>query len=46
MYPLFVVLDDGQYRILDGYRRLAAAFWHEVKVVAVFVGSPKLGYIP
>lgn len=44
MYPLFVVLDDGQYRILDGYHRLAAAFWHEVKDVAVFVGSPKLVY--
>lgn len=41
IYPLFVVTEGNQYRILDGYHRLAAAFWHELQEVAVFVGSPK-----
>lgn len=44
MYPLFVILEGGQYRILDGYHRLAAAFWHEAPNVAVFVGVPKIEY--
>lgn len=43
-YPLYVVEEDGEYRLLDGYHRLAGAFWHDVNEVAVFVGSPKPAY--
>jgi len=42
MYPIFVVVEDGQYRIWDGYHRLAGAFWHGIEDVAAFVGAPKL----
>ena len=41
IYPIFVVMEDGQYRLLDGYHRLAAAFWHGIDKVSAFVGRPK-----
>ena len=41
IYPLYIVTEDDGYRLLDGYHRLAGAFWHGVEEVAVFLGSPK-----
>lgn len=41
IYPIFVVLEGGQYRLLDGYHRLAAAFWHDTAKVFAFVGQSK-----
>lgn len=40
IYPLFVSLESGQYRVWDGYRRLAGAFYNKVREVAVFLGRP------
>lgn len=37
-YPLFVILEDGNYRLLDGHHRLAGAFYYDVKKVAVILG--------
>lgn len=42
IHPLFVVLEDGHYRLWDGYRRLAGAFAHGVADVAVLLGTPKM----
>lgn len=44
IYPLYIVAEDNGYRVLDGYHRLAGAFWHGVEEVAVFLGSPKPTY--
>lgn len=41
LYPLFIVLEDNQYRILDGYHRLAGAFHGCIENVACFVGRTK-----
>ena len=41
LYPLYVVLEDGEYRLWDGHHRLASAFWHEIDTVCVFLGMPK-----
>jgi hypothetical protein len=39
-------LEDGQYRVWDGYHRLAGAFWYGIEEVATFVGCPKLDLEP
>lgn len=41
IYPLFVVLEENDYRLWDGHRRLAAAFFHRVPRVAVVLGTKK-----
>ncbi len=41
IYPLYVVVEEGQYRLLDGYHRLASAFWNELPTVYAFVGRSK-----
>lgn len=41
IYPIFVVKENDEYRILDGYHRLAGAFWFGIDKVACFVGCPK-----
>ena len=41
IYPLFVSLEEGEYRIWDGYRRLAGAFYYGVEQVAVILGTPR-----
>lgn len=41
IYPLYVVFEEGQYRLWDGHHRLASAFWHEIETVYVFLGVPK-----
>lgn len=40
-YPIFLVVEDGDYRLWDGYHRLAGAFWNEIPSVTAFVGTPK-----
>lgn len=40
-YPIFLVLEGGEYRLWDGYHRLAGAFWNEIPSVMAFVGTPK-----
>lgn len=40
IYPLFMSLEDGQYRLWDGHRRLAGAFYYGVEAVAVVLGVP------
>lgn len=40
IYPLYVVREDDGYRLLDGYHRLAGAFFHDISGVFVFVGTP------
>lgn len=41
VYPLFVVKEDGRYRLWDGYRRLAGAFYYGLTQVASLVGTPR-----
>lgn len=38
IYPLFVVLEDNNYRLLDGHHRLAGAFYYNLKKVAIILG--------
>lgn len=38
IYPLFVILEDNNYRLLDGHHRLAGAFYYELKKVAIILG--------
>lgn len=39
IYPLFVILEDGNYRLLDGYHRLAGAFYYKINSVAIILGE-------
>lgn len=39
-YPLYIVQEDDRYRLLDGYHRLAGAFFEKITHVACFVGKP------
>jgi hypothetical protein len=41
IYPIYVVFENGSYRLWDGYRRVAGAFWHDLNEVSAFVGYPK-----
>jgi len=41
IYPLYLV-DEGGYRLWDGYHRLAGAFYLGAERVAVVLGRPKL----
>lgn len=38
IYPLYVIVDEDGYRLLDGHHRLAGAFWHQVTHVWALVG--------
>lgn len=38
-YPLFVIKEDGNYRVLDGHHRLAGAFYYKLESVAVVLGQ-------
>ena len=40
IYPLYMVKEDGQYRLWDGYHRLAGAFFHKISHVMVILGEP------
>lgn len=40
IYPLYIVAEGNSYRILDGYHRLAGAFYAGIEAVACFVGHP------
>lgn len=42
IYPLFVVMENNTYRILDRHHRLAGAFYYDIKQVAIILGTPKL----
>lgn len=37
-YPLFVILEDNNYRLLDCHHRLAGAFYYGIKEVATIIG--------
>lgn len=37
-YPLFVIVEGNDYRLLDGHHRLAGAFYYKLKKVAVILG--------
>lgn len=37
--PVILELHEGRYRIIDGHRRVAGAFWNECESVAAFVGE-------
>jgi hypothetical protein len=39
IYPLFVVLEEDGYRILDGHHRLAGAFYYHLEKVAIVLGQ-------
>lgn len=46
IYPLYVVIDtdvqgQGQYRLWDGHRRLASAFFYGLNEVAILLGTEK-----
>lgn len=41
IYPLYFIKENDKYRILDGYHRLAGAFFEKVSNVACFVGEKK-----
>jgi hypothetical protein len=43
IYPLYVVHEDGAYRLLDGYHRLAGAFHFPINPVAVLIGEKRTG---
>ena len=38
-YPIFVILEDSRYRLLDGYHRLAGAFYYDLENVAIILGQ-------
>lgn len=38
-YPLFVVMEEGNYRVWDGHHRLAGAFYYDIEKVAVILGK-------
>lgn len=38
-YPLFVIQEEQEYRILDGHHRLAGAFFYKIPQVAVILGK-------
>jgi hypothetical protein len=38
-YPLFVIKEDGNYRVLDGHHRLAGAFYYKLKSLSVVLGQ-------
>lgn len=38
-YPLFVLYQENEYRILDGYHRLAGAFYYGLKSVSIILGT-------
>lgn len=38
-YPLFVILENNNYRLLDGHHRLAGAFYYQLKKVAIILGN-------
>lgn len=38
-YPLYVVLEEDGYRLLDGHHRLAGAFYYNLDKVAIILGT-------
>lgn len=38
IYPLFVILEDNSYRLLNDYHVLAGAFFYEIKKVSIILG--------
>lgn len=41
IYPLFLVKEGGEYRLWDGHRRLAGAFFYGLDRVCALVGTPR-----
>ena len=41
MFPLYLVKESTGYRLWDGHRRLAAAFYYNARQVFSLVGTPK-----
>jgi hypothetical protein len=39
IYPLYVVLEEDGYRLLDGHHRLAGAFYYKLDKVAIILGT-------
>lgn len=40
IYPLYILKEDNQLRILDGHHRLAGAFYYEIPQIAIILGVP------